>query len=267
MLDRRLGALLLCLSAITLPALAQTAQPEAAKRPEFEVATVKPAGSGVRYTALYTYPGGRIVVTHFNLALLVQHAFNVQSYQVTGGPRWVQEDEFDITAQPPAASAAGHVNPPSPKFPMNEEQRAMLQALLIQRFGLKFHIEDREGPVYVLTRGTKDLALMPHAHPDDFPFLGDVVHQGDVVNGEMNGHNISMPLFAFKLSSFLEWPVLDQTGLTGSYDIHLKSIDPENTDLVGGIVNCVERLGLKLKGARGPVHTIVIDAASHPTEN
>jgi uncharacterized protein (TIGR03435 family) len=234
---------------------------------EFEVASIKPASPANRAIDLRNLPGGKIIVTQYTLGLLIQFAFNVQHYQIVGGPDWIKTERFDITAIPPASSVAGQTNPPSPRSPLSDEQRAMLQSLLEDRFGLKFRVEDRDGPVYLLTRGTNPLAMTSPAHPTSVPYLLSIVRQGDVVNGEMEGENVSMPFFATQLGRYLERPVLDQTGLTGSYDIHLPAVDAENTDLVGGIVNCVERLGLKLKGGRGPVHTIVIDAASRPTEN
>jgi len=265
--DLRIRTLLLGLCAMTLPALARTAQHEAAKRPEFEVASIKPASPANRAIDLRNLPGGKIIVTQYTLGLLIQFAFDVQHYQVVGGPGWIETDRFDITAIPPASSAASQANPPSPRSPLSDEQRAMLQSLLVERFGLKYHIEDRDGSVYLLTRGTKPLAMTSLAHPNSVPYLIGFIHQGGVVNGEIWGENVSMPFLATQLGRYLERPVLDQTGITGSYDIKLPPVDPENTDLVGGVVNCVERLGLKLKGGRGPVHTIVIEAATHPTEN
>jgi uncharacterized protein (TIGR03435 family) len=246
---------------------AQAGAVNAAGKPEFEVASIRPASPANPAIDLRNLPGGKIIITQYTLGLLIQFAFNVQHYQVVGGPGWIETERFDITAIPPASSAASQANPPSPHSPLSDEQRAMLQSLLVERFGLKYRVEDRDGPVYLLTRGTKPLALTPPAHPTSVPYLLSIIRQGGIVNGEMEGENLSMPFFATKLARYLERPVLDQTGLPGSYDIHLPAADQENTDLVGGIINSVERLGLKLKGGRGPVHTVIIDAATHPTEN
>ena len=77
---------------------------------------------------------------------MIGEAFDVQLWQVAGGPRWVTLDEYDIDAEPPASSKASKANPSSPKAPPNAEQRRMLQTLLVDRFRLKFHRETRQGP-------------------------------------------------------------------------------------------------------------------------
>ena len=143
----------------------------------------------------------------------------------------------------------------------------MLQTLLEARFGLKFHREYKQGPVYILSRGKKKLMLQEPKDKASDPRGAVIILSGGIADGSAFGNNISMKFLAAQLSLHLERPVLDQTGLAGSYDFRLKPDDPTNHDLTAAIIDAMNRLGLKLKAGKGPVETIVVDQASKPTEN
>ena len=66
----------------------------------------------------------------------------------------MHDERYDIDAKPPASSKSIQSNPPFERWPIMNEQRQMLQSLLIERFQLKYHRETREGPVYVLKERT-----------------------------------------------------------------------------------------------------------------
>jgi uncharacterized protein (TIGR03435 family) len=232
----------------------------ASGQPAFEVASVKPADPQGRMIALFTYPGGRITVSLYTLQMLIEEAFDVQSFQVSGGPRWINDDRYDIVAKPPASSKSSKANPPSPKAPLNDEQRQMLQTLLADRFQLKFHRATKEGPVYLLVKGSKDLKLQGAKNKDDYPWAG--------ATDGLAGINISMPLLATRLSMYLRRPVLDQTGLTGSYDFKFEyPSDDQRPDVISSIFASLQGIGLKLEAAKGPVKNIVIDHAEKPSAN
>ena len=235
--------------------------------PAFEVASVKPANPQDRWIAFSTYPGGRITVSLYTLEMLIEEAFDVQSFQVSGGPRWINDDRYDIVAKPPASAESSKANPPYPKAPPNDEQRQMLQALLVERFQLKFHRETKEGPVYLLVKGNKEPKLEDAKNKDDYPWAGSV--GGGMISGDgIAGINISMPLLATRLSRYLRRPVLDQTGLKGSFDFKFQYLsDDPQTDLISSIFASIQGIGLKLESAKGPVETIVIDHAEKPSEN
>ena len=235
--------------------------------PAFEVASVKPASPESRSIALSTYPGGRITVSLYTLQMLIEEAFDVQSFQVSGGPRWINDDRYDIVAKPPASSKSSKANPPSPKAPPNDEQRQMLQTLLADRFQLKFHRETKEGPVYILGKGSKKLKLQDPKNGDDYPWAGSI--GGGGISGDgLAGINISMPLLATRLSWYLRRPVLDRTGLKGSYDFKFEyAPDDPRPDIISSIFASVQGIGLKLEAAKGPVETIVIDHAEKPSAN
>jgi uncharacterized protein (TIGR03435 family) len=238
--------------------------------PRFEVASVKPAEpDGRSGIGLYTYPGGRIRADNYTLLQLVLNAFAVQRFQVSGGPRWIDEDRFNIEAKPPASSESSKANPYSFKAPPNEEQRQMLQSLLADRFQLRWRVEKRDGPVYILKRGKNALKLQDSKNKSAYHWAGS--NAGGAPNGDgLAGVNISMPEFTERLSGWLGRPVLDQTGLTGSYDFKYKFSDDspdQRPDRVFVLTVSVQAIGLKLESARGPVETIVIGSAEKPSAN
>jgi len=131
--------------------------------PEFEVASVRPQSPNEReLNGLYTYPGGKIIARGCRIKYLIMVAFDVQHWQILGGPSWtdlVSGAAYDIQAKPPDSSPSSKLNPAIAKNPPSDEQRQMLQALLIDRFQLKFHRETKEGTIYILMKGNNSLKL------------------------------------------------------------------------------------------------------------
>jgi len=238
--------------------------------PSFEVASVKTADmNGPGGVGLSTYPGGRIICSKCTLDILIRDAFDVEYFQVSGAPRWMNEDRFDVEAKPPASSESSKANPYSPKAPPNEEQRQMLQSLLADRFQLRWHREAKDGPVYLLQRGKNALRIEEPKDRNAYHWAGS--NAGGSINGDgLAGTNISMPELAWRLSGWLQRPVLDQTGLTGSYDFKYQfsgNSPDERPDPVFVLMDSVQAIGLKLEAGRGPVETIVIDKAEKPSTN
>ena len=180
----------------------------------------------------------------------------------------MNEDPFDIEAKPPASSKSSKANPANPKTPLNEEQRQMLQSLLADRFQLRFHRETREGPVYLLVRGNRELKLREPKNKDEYSWAGSVA--GGAISGDgLAGINISMAQLAARLSGYMGRPVLDQTGLQGSFDFKYEylSDNPDYVHVIPSILTSIEGIGLKLKASTGPVETIVIDHTERPLTN
>ena len=254
------------LAAFGLAAFTLHGQPASA--PAFEVASVKPADPNARVgMGLFTYPGGRITGHMCKLDYLMQEAFDIQPFQISGGPRWIHEDRYDIEAKPPANSKSSKANPNNPKLPPNQEQRQMLQALLAERFHLRYRRETNEGSVYYLVKTGKALKLQEPKDKEGYPWVGSV--SGAAINGDgLAGTNATMPLMAARLSLYLERPVIDRTGLEGSFDFKFeyRSDDPR-PDIISCILTSVEALGLKLQTGRGPVETLVIESAERPAAN
>jgi uncharacterized protein (TIGR03435 family) len=234
--------------------------------PQFEVASVKPAATheigGAR-----TYPGGRVEFRGCLLHYLIELAFDVQDFQVSGGPVWIASDRYDIDAKPPASSKSSQSRPPYSKAPMNEEQRQMLQSLLAERFHLNYHRESREGPVYLLVKTNKPLKMAEPQEKNAFPWSGSPA--GGMITGDgLAGVNESMADLARRLGPYLGRPVLDRSGLTASYDFRTEyRPEGERPDVVSMIFACLQDLGLKLEASKGPIEAIVIEHAEKPSAN
>jgi uncharacterized protein (TIGR03435 family) len=238
--------------------------------PEFEVASIRPSGPNQReLNGIYTYPGGRIACKGCTVQYLIMSAFDVQKFQISGGPDWITlvgGDRFDIEAKPPGSSPSTQSNPSISKLPPNEEQRRMLQSLLIDRFALKFHRATKEGSVYILTKGEKELKLQPPKDKNGFPWAGGIT--GGWFGGGIHGDNISMVQLAVRLSRFFERPVLDRTGLQGSFDFEYRTGTEDNdADIPGFLIQSMKEIGLKLSSGKGSVETIVIDHIERPSAN
>jgi uncharacterized protein (TIGR03435 family) len=179
---------------------------------------------------------------------LVMFAYSVRDIQVSGGPHWTDTDAFNIQAE-----ATGH--------PTNAELKLMVQSLLASRFGLKFHRESKEQPVYDLVVDKKGAKLT----------AVDKAGIGVGFGGPLLiGRGADMATLASTLSAPLGRIVRDKTALPGFFDFRLtwtpddaKSDDPGPTLFTA----LQEQLGLKLEPARGPVEMVVIDAVEHPSAN
>ena len=146
------------------------------------------------------------------------------------------------------------------------EQREMILNLLVERFGFKY--EEQEMPVYLLERGKGPLKLVPPKHPERVADpRGGLIMRGELATGEGVGQGVTMSFLAQQLMWPLERPVIDRTGVDGTYDFAVEPIDPDNHDRLRGAILMTQALGLKLTSGRAPVRTIHIDAANPPTEN
>ena len=197
--------------------------------------------------------------------MLAELAFDLQDFQVTGGPDWINTEWFEINAVPPETSLSRNIKVPNAE--PSPEQRLMLQSLLRDRFDLKYHLETKQGSVYILSRGTKPLRFKPPKDPASDPRAILITKQGGVADGEAEGTNTTTDYLALRLSRYLQLPVLNRTGIVGSYDFYLPPTDSDNHDLTTAVLNLVDRLGLKLKRGSGPVQRLVIDHLEQPSAN
>jgi uncharacterized protein (TIGR03435 family) len=88
---------------------------------------------------------------------------------------------------------------------------------------------------------------------------------------EFVGSNASMRAIAGALSSMVEAPVVDKTGLTDTYNYTLQfgrewsANDPESWPSIFTAVQ--EQMGLKLEAEHEAVPNLVVDQITKPTEN
>jgi uncharacterized protein (TIGR03435 family) len=252
----------------------------AAAQDAFEIASVK-AADPVHYPIMgfRAYPGGRVGVTNYTLTMLIVVAYGVSEYSITGGPAWVSSDLYNITAKPPAGSAAAEFMPPKakaysfpfPGLPGADELLAMTRSLLADRFSLKVHRETRQLPVFALTVGKRSPKLEPsHGASGDF-----VEGSG---NDKNEWRNITMARLIALLEARYRRRILDRTGLTGAYDFQLSynralrdTLDdaafPADPAEISFKTALETQLGLRLEETKGAVETLVIDQAERPSAN
>lgn len=260
--------------AVTVPLTAQTTRPAA---PAFDAASVKRNTGGSQNSARNLGAGGRMVFTNFRLPSLVAAAYEVEEFQVTGGPSWMSTERFDIVATAGA---------PAPLPQLNQ----MLRTLLADRFTLVVHTEERERQSYVLLPAREDGQLgagLKGSTADCGP-AGRGTGPGLTAGcsawlgpGTMNVTGQPISQLARALGMMLGQTVVDQTGLAGGYDFELKfSIDglpgiPSGPPCTPGPASdpnaptvfaaLREQLGLRLESRRTMVRFVVIDSASLPT--
>ena len=278
------GAVLCLFVAGAGPAMLAQAPPAPAAA-TFEVASVKPNKDGGPSSVRAT-PGGMLTVTNNNLRNIIRNAFGITNAQIVGGPAWIDEDRFDITAR-----AAGPFT--------QAEGVVMLRALLAERFALRTHPESRELPVYRLALARKDGTLgpqmkkadvdcealfaavkaggkMPPPGPNGSLPCGLSVRPGQ---GIITGNAVAMEQLARNLTGGVGRIVVDKTGLTGYYDLNVtftpepgqpqapgapaaQPADPSAPSLFTALQ---EQLGLKLEPGREPIEVVVIDRVERPT--
>jgi uncharacterized protein (TIGR03435 family) len=229
-------------------------------QPAFEVASIK-LGTTNEVGGVYTYPGGRVGFRGCTVDQLIQQAFNIQKFQVSGGPEWMRTDRYDIDAKPADFAKSKESMPPYRKAPMNDEQRQMLQSLLVDRFDLRFHHETREGLVFLLEKGTKPLKWTDSKDKGEFPWAG-------IMADGLWGENENMPDLASRLSGMLARPVTDKTGIQGSFDFKIAyAPGDDHPDMIAEIQATIHDLGLKLEQSKGPIDVIVVESVAKPSEN
>jgi uncharacterized protein (TIGR03435 family) len=271
----------------------------AARRPEFEVASVKPAehpGANMQVSVGLHIDGAQVRFTYCSVKDLLGMAYRMRPYQVEG-PEWIASERFDISAKLPAGAK-------------REQVPEMLQALLAERFGLTLHHGTKDAPVLalVVAKGGSKLKELP-ADPDAAPAAAnvDVAASGGpsgvsvsfgkgsyytFANNRFEAKRMSMAMVAMSLERYETDPVMDMTGLSGVYDFVLElspedyqamlirsavsagvSLPQEALRMLDGntadsLAASLERLGLKLERRKAPVETVIVDKGSKtPTAN
>jgi uncharacterized protein (TIGR03435 family) len=275
--------------------------------PQFEVASVKPNKSGDGRVMIGVQPGGRFTATNVPLRLLIRNAYQLQDFQIIGGPDWLTSDHFDIVAK----AEGGDIGDPFRAEKQGEPSRGqlMLRALLAERFKFEAHTENREMPIFALVLARSDGKLGPQLQksstdcealraagrgrgpvgpppPPGPPQPGDRMQCGiRIAPGNMVVGGSTLTQFANSIGMFVGRTVVDRTGLTGAYDFNLTWTPDQIANRPPGspepLINGVpidpngpsiftavqEQLGLKLDSQKGPVSVLVIDRVEHPVEN
>ena len=260
--------------------------------PEFEVADIKPSAPGA--APMGRMQNGRLDAQGLPLKNLIMIAWELNGDELlVGAPKWLDSARFDIVAKAPTAGPGDQVD--------FESLRSMLRALLVDRFKMATHIEDRPVTAYTL------MAVRPKLQKADpsnrtkckeGPALGakDTRDTNPILSRLVTCQNMTVAQFAEQLQrlapGYIHAPVLDGTGIDGAWDFSL-SFSPVNLLQNGGVrpgdaspstagppatsdpngavslfdaIN--KQLGLKLEAQKRPVPVLVIDHIEEkPTDN
>ena len=276
-----LPILLLLLATVFMCTPPSWAQSQPAASPlTFEVASIKPSGpnsyGGVRggchgIDAVYSPAGpirrahddvaapplGRCVITDARLSHLVFIAWGMGTMAfIDTGPNWTEHDErfnVEAKAENPAKATV-------------QQLLTMLQALLVERFQMKFHRELRKVPGFVLTIAKMPPKLQESKNKDvDLSLANGAIKPMPNEPVSLTAHRYSISMLVDFLSSFGgRGPGLDNTGLHGVYDFTL-AWNEENGPTIETALR--EQLGLRMKPVKVPVSYFVIDSAQRPSPN
>jgi uncharacterized protein (TIGR03435 family) len=231
----------------------------------YEVASIRPSQPNAPEGYVDPLPNGigynakRIPVKD-----MLSVMYRIPRRQIIGGPDWLSSEKVDVQAR------ADH--------PYSiDDLHIMFQNLLADRFNLKLHKESKVGAVYILTVAKSGLKMTPvdAGKERNIPITNGPNH-------ELIGSRVPMNYLCFWLGQRLQndqRPVIDKTGLTGTYDFKLsfrpqlppdasaEGLSPELENLPSIFDAVKDQLGLELVPQKGPVETLVIDHAEKPSEN
>jgi uncharacterized protein (TIGR03435 family) len=243
--------LLLGLLALFLAAYAGTAKAQTV----FAVASIRPSTTDVKFEAdgaTETQPG-HLKMRDVTVGTCIKWAYGVQQSQIAG-PGWMSQVRYDIEAKADGPASV-------------DEMHAMMQALLAERFGLRFHREQHELKGFALTVAKGGSKVKPT--------LGEgAMYRQNGANGTV-ARFMTMQEFADFMSGPMEAPILDRTGLPGKYDFVLdftnylpadaKTMHRDMTDVI--ITALQGELGLKLEARKVVMPVMVVDRVEKPSEN
>ena len=270
--------------------------------PRFEVSSVKRNKSGGGNSGgLRLLAGGGVRNTNATLRMLIRQAYRLGlTDEIVGGPPWIDTYGFDVDARPAKPVTLA-------------ESAYMMRTLLADRFKLAARKESREGPVYALVLARRDGALGPQIKrpSGECVMTSPTFARGDAnastqaklgiwpppgrpgrrcgvgPDGDtMKAGSVTIATLITVLTPLMDRPIVDKTGLTGSFDFDLRydgaaasfpgrgratavspdvPSDPARAPSVFTALQ--EQLGLRLDQQRGAVDVLAVVSAELPTEN
>lgn len=227
----------------------------------FDVVSIKPTdekavatffGTGVR--------GNRWFGAHVSLRTMIQASREREGFdmpgRVIGGPTWIDTDHFEVEAA---------IN----SRPGDERVQEMIRTMLTDRFHLRTHLEKKILPAYELVLARRDVLgpKLERTDADCRPRCGVTIDAGQ----RMRSDGAEMTRFAFVLSTMVRRPVIDRTGLTGSFKLSMDyapltdAAGPPVSDAPSLFTALEEQLGLRLRSIKAPLDVLVVDRADRPS--
>ena len=261
--DAIIGAVLGCLVCFAVSGQG-TSQPP--RQAYFDVASVRPVEEMRGQLHNFSSSGPRVRYQGYTLHNLIAEAYTVRNDQVTFAPSVALPSGGEYGAYDIEAKAAGDHPYTRSEFCL------MLQALLAERFKLKLHRAQKETPVYVLSL-EKNGPKFKESEPDAVQSSRNGVkgRNQTITAVRQDTHDLAQMIHDV---FFLERPVLDRTGLTGSYDFSIEATpqfrmtgdDPDLKNI--SVFTAVrQQLGLRLEPGKAPVEVLVVDHVEAPSSN
>ena len=257
-----------------LVAAALAASAQNARKPEFEVASVRQSSPDTILESfvptLNAAPGTTLRIQNRQLKELIMIAYNIGGRQLAG-PQWLIDPpaqpgdipRFDITAKVPDDAT-------------RDEVPVMLQKLLEERFKVRVHHEERQIPVYALELAKGGLKIQPA--PEGDRRQSGCARNMFGANGittavcqNMPPAQLAQQLQTLAPAYFREGPVMDKTGITRAYDFTLEWITQQQRDAGEdgpSMFDAIDKLGLHIERQKAAVDVLVVDQAEQtPSDN
>lgn len=281
---------IISLSWLNLCGVGAQAQSPDTVRPQFEVASVRQNISESEDSKIQDLISDRFAVSNTPLIFLILYAYDLKGYELIGAPEWTREKVYDVVGKYPGE-----------KRPSQPEIRAMVQNLLVERFGLKMHFEQRDIPAYDLVLARKDGRLGPQLLKSNFDceaFMKDRHRPSRIDAGGpspvsptgkrpecmitatrryLTGGAQTIAQLVGPLGVMVSKPIVDKTGLTGAYDIDLQwdptglavepAVNGKPSEAPSIFTALEEQLGLKLVPHKEKFDVSVVDQIRPPDSN
>ena len=236
-------------------------------------------------------PTGEFTLVNVPFETLILGAYQLQSYQLQGAPSWIRDERYDIIARLDPR-IAGRLQPDGhpPTWAL------ALRTLLKERAQLSFRRETRQLPIYALVMARRDGRPGPNLRPAQADCDALRVQSVDTARaGQPSPYPAATPTwipcglrnapgrivsggfgfaeFLGALSAQVGRPVIDRTGLTGTWDFFvtyapdgLAAAATPDTNAPDLFTALEEQLGLQLESTQGPADVFIVDRVERPVD-
>jgi uncharacterized protein (TIGR03435 family) len=231
--------------------------------PAFDVATIKPAPPNEIHPNIYVSAAG-LHATGFSAGELIKLVYKIRGRQIINMAPWVADSKFDIDAKSD-----------TPGAPSDAQIVIMVRKLLVERFHFAGHTGTQDYPALVMTLNPK--GPQPTPSDPDFTLHGGMYGHSDGGDYLLKLSGADMTFFAkILMDRYRDKQVVDQTGLTGAYDISLRlpaaamqGIGDKGPEEETGsdYISAAEHAGFKFTSKKVPLPVVIIDHIDPPTPN
>jgi uncharacterized protein (TIGR03435 family) len=253
------------LKAMAVLSLAVSAFCQSSRPPvPFVSVDMRASKPGDLVSTLGMLPNGHVYFRNVSPRKIIAAAYDLDESLISGGPDWLDSDRLDLEAKAAATSSQA-------------ERLSMLQALLVERLKLATHHDPKAGWEYVLTAGEDGAKLQPSTGPKGGQDCSPVSGEPRQVHVRCQGKSMQdlAEVLTDVAPNYLDLPVVDKTGLQGTYDFQLDWMGRRQYDaslaaaaagaakdpLAVSIFDAVRKLGLSLDKQEVRKDAIVVDKA------